>query len=153
MRQVVEIGDRALLVAVKGVDHEELEVVCLAEGRIGLGVEVGGQHREVDPLDEAGQLLVVQIELVVAKSHGIEAELAQQLGIGHPLVELEVAVALPGIAAVQQQGLVLGQRIGLIGFRHGQQARITAEAGIEGVRLPLCGAKICPLSSALTVSN
>lgn len=39
----------------------------------------------------------------------------------------------------QQQGLVLGQRLGLIGFRHGQQARITAKAGIEGVRLPLLG--------------
>ena len=140
LRQVVEIGDRALLVAVKGVDHEGLEVVSLAEGRIGLGVEVGGQHREVDPLDEAGQLLVIQIELVVAQRHGIEAELAQQLGVGHPLVEFEVATALPGIAAVQQQqGLVLGQRIGLIGFRHGQQARITAKAGIEGVRLPLRG--------------
>ena len=90
---------------------------------------------------------------MVAKGHGVEAELAQQLGVGHPLVELEVAAALPGIAAVQQQDrLVLGQRIGLEGFRHGEQARIAAEAGVEGVGLP-CLPKMGPFSSALTGSN
>lgn len=90
------------------------------------------------PLDEASQLLVVQIELVVAQRHGIEAKLAQQVGIGHPFVEFEVAAALPGIAAVQQQhGLVLGKRLGLICLGHGQQARIPANAGVEGARLLL----------------
>ncbi|MNF63929.1 hypothetical protein D3C84_456470 [compost metagenome] len=136
--QVGEIGDRALLVAIEGIDHEGLEVAGLAQIRIVAAVQVGGQHREVHPLDEAGQLLVVEIELVVAKGHGIEAELAQQLGIGHPLVELEVAAALPGVAPVQQQQrLVLGECLGLVGFGHGEQAGIAAEAGVEGVGFPL----------------
>ncbi len=136
--QVVDVGDRALLVAVEGVDDERLEVGGVAQIRVVAGIQVGGQHREVDPLDEAGQLLVVQIEFVVAQRHGVEAELAQQLGVGHPLVELEVAAALPGITAVQQQEwLILGQRVGLEGFRHGEQARIAAKAGVEGVGFPL----------------
>ena len=61
----------------------------MAQIRIVAGVQIGGQHREVDSLDEAGELLVVEIELVVAKGHGVEAELAQQLGVGHPSLSLK----------------------------------------------------------------
>ncbi|MNH02510.1 hypothetical protein D3C79_617520 [compost metagenome] len=133
--QVAEIGERDLLVAIEGIDHERLEVAGLAQIRIRTGIQVGGQHREVHPLDEAGQLLAVEIELVIAERHGIEAELAQQLGVGHPLVELEVTAALPGVAPVQQQQrLILGERLRLVGLRHGQQPGVAAEAAVEGIR-------------------
>lgn len=90
---------------------------------------------------------------MVAQRHGIETELAQQLGVGHPLVEFEVAAALPGIAAVQQQQwLILGERFGLIGFHHGEQARIAAKTCVEGVGFPRLP-KMGPFSSALTGSN
>ena len=38
LRQVVEIGDRALLVAVEGIDDKGLEIAGLAQGRIVTGI-------------------------------------------------------------------------------------------------------------------
>ncbi len=95
-------------------DGVGLQIVARrARGQRGAGLrrDVRRQHRRpalagVQVVDEAGQLRVAVVELVVAHGHGVEAHAVHQRGVGFALEQRVVQGAGGGVAGVQLEHVV-----------------------------------------------
>ena len=98
--------DRHLLAA--DLEHEVVEGEG-GEQVVGGDVDAAGDDREVGGLDELGQRLGAEVELVVAVDHGVEADAVQHLGLGLAGIGGEEERALEGVAGLEHEdGLALG---------------------------------------------
>ena len=73
---------------------------------VGGDVDAAGDDREVGGLDELGQRLGAEVELVVAVDHGVEADAVQHLGLGLAGIGGEEERALEGVAGLEHEDVL-----------------------------------------------
>ena len=101
-------------------------------------VDVAGDHREADPVDEFGQFLGAVVEFVVADRHDVEADLLHHLGLDSALVGRVHQAALELVARIQHDHVPARRAQGITQFVDlGRHPRDAAKA--LGLGLVLLG--------------
>jgi hypothetical protein len=74
-------------------------------------VHVGGDDGEGKVGEECGEGVVAIVKLVIAKGHGIEAELVEDRGSGFASVDGVEEGALELVSSVEEEGVLLGRAV------------------------------------------